>query len=142
MAKNPLYNDVLARPALASALRTNGTVNGTTVDKTDPSGGVDGFTSVLFVISATTLTDGTHTVTVQDSDDGTTYATAAIADVFGTPTSSVALTSANSNSITELGYDGFKRYCRVQLVVSGATTGGTLGAVAILGGETSRPVKR
>lgn len=139
MAKSPLYEDVLARLTLPLAARTNGTVNGTAVDKSDPSGGVDGFTSVVIVAIAGTITDGTHTVTVQDSDDGTTFAAAAAADVRGGP---VALVAANSNTIAELGYDGPKRYVRASVVVSGATTGGTVGALAILGGETARPVKR
>lgn len=139
MAKTPLYDDVLARPSLAVASRTNGTVNGAAVDKADPSGGVDGFTTALVVVVAGTITDGTHTVTVQDSDDGSSFAAAATSDVRGGP---VALTSANSNTIAELGYDGPKRYIRASVTVAGATTGGTVGAVVMLGGETARPVKR
>lgn len=137
--RSTLYNDVIARPALTIALRTNGTVNGTTVDKADLSGGADGFTSALLVVLAGTITDGTHTVIVQDSDDGSAWGAAAASDVQGPP---VALTSANSNTVAELGYTGPKRYLRASVTTAGATTGGTLGAVAVLGGETSSPVKR
>lgn len=139
MARSPLYEDVLARLSLPLALRANVTANGTSVDKADPAGGHDGFTSALIVVIAGTITDGTHTVTVQDSDDGTSFAAAAAGDVRGGP---VALTSANSNTIAELGYDGPKRYVRASVTGTGATTGGTVGAVVVLGGETSRPVKR
>jgi hypothetical protein len=138
MAKTPLYDDVLARLSLPVALRANTTANGTTVDKQDPSGGVDGFTSCLFVAIAGTITDGTHTVTVQDSDDGSSWAAAASTDVRGT----AAFTSASSNSIAEIGYDGPKRYVRASVTGAGATTGGTVGCVVVLGGETSKPVKR
>lgn len=137
--RSTLYNEILARPALASALRTNGTVNGSAADKADPSGGYDGFTTALLVVQAATITDGTHTVTIQDSDDGSTWAAADPATVQGAP---VALTSAQSNTVAELGYTGPKRYVRASVTTSGATTGGTLGAVVILGGQTALPVKR
>lgn len=139
MAHSSLYEDVLARLSLPLALRANVTANGTTVDKTDPSGGYDGFTTALVVVIAGAITDGTHTVVVQDSDDGSSWAAAAAGDVHGGP---VALTTATANTIAELGYDGPKRYVRASVTGSGATTGGTVGAVVILGGETSRPVKR
>lgn len=137
--RSTLYNDVLARLTLTSALRTNGTVNGSTIDKADPTGGSDGFTAALLVVLAATITDGTHTVTVQDSDDGSTWASAATEHIQGGP---VALTSANSNTVAELGYSGAKRYLRASVTTAGATTGGTVGAVVLLGGETSSPVKR
>lgn len=138
MAKSPLYDDVLARLSLPLALRANVTANGTTVDKADPAGGYDGFTTVLLVAIAGTITDGTHTVIVQDSDDNSAWGAAAAGDVRGT----AVFTSASSNSIAEIGYDGPKRYVRASVTGAGATTGGTVGAVAILGGETSKPVKR
>ncbi len=139
VSKTPLYEDVLTRPSLAVASRTNGTVNGAAVDKSDPAGGVDGFTSALVVVIAGGITDGTHTVTVQDSDDGVSFAAAAASDVRGGP---VALTSAGANTVSELGYDGPKRYVRASVTVAGATSGGSVGAVVILGGETPKPVKR
>lgn len=138
MAKTPLYEDVLARLTLPLALRANVTANGTSVDKTDPSGGVDGFTSVLLVAIAGAITDGTHTVIVQDSDDGSSFAAAAAGDVRGT----AVFTSANANTIAEIGYDGPKRYVRASVTGTGSTTGGSVGAIVVLGGETSKPVKR
>jgi hypothetical protein len=138
MAKSPLYDDVLARLTLPLALRANVTANGTSVDKSDPSGGVDGFTTCLVVVIAGTITDGTHTVTVQDSDDGSSFAAAAAEHVRGT----AAFTTATQNTIAEIGYDGPKRYVRASVTGAGATTGGTVGAIVVLGGETSKPVKR
>lgn len=137
--RSVLYNDVLTRATLPIALRTNGTANGTTVDKADLTGGADGFTSALLVVLAGTITDGTHTVIVQDSDDGSAWGAAATGDVQGP---AATLTSANSNTVAELGYTGGKRYVRASVTTTGATTGGTLGAVVVLGGETSSPVKR
>lgn len=140
MAKSTLYNDVLARNSLNVATRTaNTTVNGTGVDKADPSGGVDGFTTCLMLVVAGGITDGTHTVIIQDSDDNSTFGAAAAGDIQGGP---IALTSANANTVSEIGYTGLKRYVRASVTTAGATAGGTYGAVFILGGETSTPVKR
>jgi hypothetical protein len=140
--RSSLYGDILARLTLPIATRTNGTVNGTTVDKSDPTGGVDGFTSALLVVLAGTLTDGTQTVTLQDSDDGSSWAAAANDTIVGQATSSVAIAATADDTIVEMGYTGPKRYLRASVVTSGATSGGTLGAVIVLGGETSTPVKR
>lgn len=140
MAKSTLYNDVMARNSLNVATRTaNTTVNGTGVDKTDPSGGVDGFTTCVMVVSAGPVTDGTHTVIIQDSDDNSSYGAAAAGDIQGGP---IALTSASANTVAEIGYTGVKRYVRASVTTAGATSGGTFGALFILGGETSTPVKR
>jgi hypothetical protein len=141
MGKSSLYDNVLARLCLPLAVRTNGTTNGTVIDKQDPSGGVDSFTTCLFLVIAGAITDGVHTVTIQDSDDGSSFATAAAADVFGGPPS-IAASSGDSHSMAELGYNGLKRYLRVSVTVTGATTGGAIGAAVVLGGETSTPVKR
>lgn len=141
MAKTTLYHDVLARLALpVQTLDADTTVNGTTVDKADPSGGYDGFTSAVAVIVAGTVTDGTHTFVIQESDNGSTgWAAAAAADIQGGP---VALTSADSDTIAELGYTGNKRYIRLSVTSASTTVGGVFGGVIVLGGETSRPVKR
>ena len=137
--RSVLYNEVLTRPTLPIALRTNGTVNGSAVDKADTIGGSDGFTAALLVVLAGTITDGTHTVVVQDSDDGSTWAAAPAEYVQG---AAVVLNAAASNTVAELGYSGPKRYVRASVTVAGATTGGTIGAVVVLGGETATPVKR
>jgi len=70
MSKNDLYTSTLVVAALPSAVRTTGTVNGTTVDL-----GVfaNDFRTALFVISAGTITDGTHVFKLQDSPDGTVW---------------------------------------------------------------------
>ncbi len=140
MAKSTLYNDILARPSLAVAARTaNATVNGTGVDKADPSGGVDGFTTCLLIAVAGPITDGTHTITLQDSDDNVTFGAAAASDIQGGP---IAFTSANANTVAEIGYTGGKRYVRASVTTASSTSGGTFGALFVLGGEVSTPVKR
>lgn len=128
------YNHVRAAQTLApGALRTNGAVNGATVDR---------FVNDVFYRSATVvihsgaITDGTHTVTIEDSDNGSAWATADPADLQGSPP---AITGTDDNKIYEVGYVGAKRYIRAVLTTASATTGGYVDAVVILGVQ---PVKR
>lgn len=115
--------------ALLTAPRVNGTVAGSTVDRY--TAGVAEYRTVLFSISTGTITDGSHVFSVQDSDDGTTWGTPATGEVQGTaPT----LAAADSNKAFDVGYSGAKRYSRLQVVTSGATTGGVFCANAVLYG--------
>jgi hypothetical protein len=113
----------------ATGAKVTGTVNGDTVDRLQA--GVGDYQSILFVIQTATITDGSHAFTVQDSDDGTTWATAATTDVGGTaPT----LTLTDDDVAKDVGYVGPKRYARLVAVSSGTTTGGIFGALAVLFG--------
>jgi hypothetical protein len=139
MARETLYNKVLTRLSLTVALRSaNATVNGTTVDRADPVGGYDGFNSAMAVVVTGTITDGTHTVVVQDSDDGSVWAAAAAENVQG----SAVVTSTDDNAVFEIGYTGSKRYLRLSAATTGATTGGTFGGVIVLGDPSREPVQR
>jgi hypothetical protein len=128
------YNHVRVARALApGALRTDGAVNGITVDRfvNDVY-----FRSVTFAVHAGAITDGEHAVTIQDSENGSDWAAAAASDVQGSlPT----LTSASANTVAEIGYVGPRRYVRMVLTTSESTTGGYIDAVALLGVQ---PVKR
>lgn len=132
-----LYSQCLARVAMPSAARTNGTVNGTTVDL-----GVFGndFRTVYFVVSTATVTDGSHAFTVQESPDGSSWANAASTSVQGSlPT----VTSSGGSSVFEFGYiANTNQYVRVVATTSGATTGGVFSVAAVCGGASSTPVAR
>ena len=140
MARETLYNKVLARLSLPVALRSaNTTVNGTAVDRADPTGGYDGFNSAMAVVVTGTITDGTHTVTVQDSDDGSTGWAAAAAEY---TQGAAVIASTDDNTVLEIGYTGSKRYLRLSVTTAGATTGGTFGGVIVLGDPSREPVQR
>lgn len=121
------YNTSDAVMALPIATRTaNTTVNGTTVDRTDTNA------TVMFAVNAGTITDGSVAITIQESDDNSTWANAASTDIQGGPTLTFA--TAQSNTVAELGYTGRKRYVRITHIQTGATSGGAMGAVAVLAG--------
>jgi hypothetical protein len=133
--RRSVYNDCVARPALAisAAPRTNGTVNGLTVDKMYNN---NAFRSAMFIIHSGTLTDGSVAVTMQDSPDNSTWTAVDAAYVQGTlPT----VASTDDDKTFEVGYVGPQRYVRIVATTSGATTGGTFGATCVLYGARRRP---
>ena len=135
--RTTVYNSVLVQQSVTQANRTNGTVNGTAVDLWKNSVGVQKFGGAVAVVQTGTITDGTHTVEVQESDDNSSFAAVADADLQNTEP---AIGAANDNVVYEIGYRGPKRYIRVTVVTTGATTGGTFGAVLVLGLPRRLPV--
>lgn len=137
--RTSLYNELITRVTVPIAARVNATTNGTTIDRSDPAGGADSTTTALVLVFAGTITDGSHAVVVQDSDDGSAWAAAAAGDLQGSLPTMVA---ADSNKVFEVGYTGPKRYLRVSATGTGGTTGGIFGALVVLGGAGRTPVQR
>lgn len=139
MPRRSLYWSMIVKPTIAVGAKTNGTLLGTSVDTTDPAGGTDGFKSAMFVIHTGTITDGTHTVTCEESENDSDWTTVAAGELQGTVP---AIVAADDNKVFEIGYMGGQRYLRLKIVSSGTTTGGVLGATVLLGNPGSRPVQR
>jgi hypothetical protein len=137
--RDSMQDDTAARLTLATGLRTNGTVNGTAVDSV---GTGNNFRSAMLLVIAGAVTDGTHTVTLQDSDDGTTFAAVAADQVQGTLAAVTAGGGATSgpNSVQRQSYLGSKRYLRASVTTASATTGGTTTAVILLAQGSGAPV--
>lgn len=129
------YSNLLVKNTLTPAART-ASGNGTTVDRAEDS---SMFQDALVVISVGTVTDGTHTFEVQHSDDNSSWAAVADADLQGTEP---AVTSSTDETVYELGYKGSKRYVRVAVTVATATTGGLYGAQVVLSNPRVAPVVR
>lgn len=125
------YDDMSAKQSLPPAVRTNGTVNGTGVDTT---GTGNFFRSAMLIVNGGTITDGTHTVTLQESDDNTTFTAVAAGDLIG------SLVAVTTNSIQRQAYMGSKRYIRASIVVAGATSGGATSASILLSSGSGAPV--
>lgn len=112
--------------SLAPAART-ATANGSGVD-------LASFASATVAFSVGTITDGTHTPKVQESDDNSTFTDVAAADLIG------ALAALASNVNQRVGYRGTKRYIRAVTTIAGATTGGVYAGVVIRGDARKQPV--
>jgi hypothetical protein len=112
--------------SLAPAART-ASANGSGVD-------LASFASATVAFSVGTITDGTHTPKVQESDDNSTFTDVAAADLNG----SLAALASNVNQ--RIGYRGTKRYIRAVTTIAGATTGGVYAGVVIRGDARKQPV--
>lgn len=132
--RNSLYGLARAKVTLTVAARTNGTVNGTTVDLNENK---DACRSAMLIVHTGTVTDGSHAITLQESDDNSAWATVAAADLQG---SAPTLVAADDDVLYELGYVGSKRYLRASVVTSAATTGGVFGATIVRAFPRRRPI--
>jgi hypothetical protein len=135
--RQSLYNVALAKATIAPAAARTATVTGAAVDRMTDEGG---FRSALVVVNVGTVTDGTHTVVVQDSPDGSSWT--AVADEF-LQGSEPVITSANDERVHEIGYKGHQRYLRAVVNVTGTpSTGGFYDAVILLGWPRHMPPSR
>lgn len=130
--RNP-YDNLLVKRALSPAART-ATANGITIDRAEDN---SMFQDLLFVIESGTVTDGTHTVTVEESDDGTAWSAVAADKLQDT---GPAIVAADDDKVWGIGYLGLKRYVRIVVTVAGATTGAIIGAIAVLANPRHAPV--
>lgn len=138
--KRTVYNHVRAQATLAISART-ATANGTAVDRqlSGASGTDEWHQSATLVVHTGTMTDGTHAITLQVSDDNSTWADADAADLQG---SLPSIGSSDDDKVYEVGYTGTKRYLRAVTTVSGTTSGGTYGAVILIGFPNKLPISR
>jgi hypothetical protein len=117
-----LKNNFDAVISLAPAART-ASANGSGVD-------LSGYGGAMVLVTTGLITDATHTIEVQESEDNATFTAVADADLQGTEP---AIGAADDNKVYRVGYLGNKRYVRVVVTVAGATTGGVLGASVVRG---------
>ncbi|WP_320784193.1 hypothetical protein [Streptomyces sp. CRN 30] len=127
------YANVTVRASLAIATRA-ASANGSSVDR---YGGGAMFQDAAVVVHTGTITDGSHAVDVQESDDNSTWTSVAASELQGSEPSIVA---ADDDKTFVIGYKGSKRYLRVAVTASGATTGGVYGALVVLASPRNAPV--
>lgn len=124
-----IYSGVLVKASLKPALRA-ATATGTAVDRADGTN-YSMFQDALIVLNSGVVTDGTHTFTIEDSDDNSTWATVAAGFLEGdTPP---AIITTNDDTVYETRYTGGKRYLRVVSTITGSpSTGGLYDAMVVL----------
>lgn len=127
------YDDIVAKQSVPPAARVNGTVNGTAVNLQ-----LNGFESALVVLNIGTITDGSHAVSIEESATGTGGWSA----VTGSRLTSAAptLTSATNNTQVEIGVRASLGFLRVNIVTTGATTGGIVGVTVVGYNPGNNPV--
>lgn len=129
-------DEVLFVKTLSPLPRTDGTANGSSVDRMVNGGMQD----AVVLVSTGTVTDGSHALSVQDSDNGTTGWTAvSAAQMQG---SAPTIAAGQNDTVFQFGVRASRRFLRVVAVSTGATVGGTFAAAVLLGQPRNSPVSR
>jgi hypothetical protein len=128
------FDEIVVKKSLSPLARTDGTANGTAVDRVVSGGTGD----AVLVVSTGTITDGSHAITVQESADGSTgWADVAAANIQGSLPTVVAV---NDDTMFEVGVRPTQRYLRAVATSTGSTTGGVFACAFILGGPRVKPI--
>ncbi len=116
---------------------TTGANTGTTVDTAVYK---NSFRNVLFIVIAELSGDaGTHTFTIQESDNDSDWVAVDAWRIQGTPP---VVTTANDNAVHYFGVSPTLRYVRIVDTAASASTGLSASAVAVLTVAGSTPVAR
>lgn len=136
MAKT-VYTHNLVLPALDYGVRDSSEAsNGITVDTAAYK---NNFRSVMFIVSAATITDGTHAVTAEESANGSDWTVIPSARVQGTLPS---IGADDDDTVYSFGVIPNQRYVRIVVTDADSTDGGAISAVAVLGSGSDNPVAR
>lgn len=121
MAKRDL-DQLLAVPvkSIDVGAKTDGTVNGASAD-------LKGYHSAIVFIDADAWTDGTHTLSLEDSPDDSTWTAVSGASTV------VIDGAADDDQAYKIAYNGFERYVRLVAVTASSTTGAILGGSIVRG---------
>lgn len=103
-----------------------GSVNGEGVDLRESNAAL-----IAISIGAITGSSGDASVTLEESDDNSTYTDVADADILGAEPIALA-----DNTAYQFGYSGTKRYVRAVLDTAGETN--VAGSVTVIRGELDR----
>jgi hypothetical protein len=135
-----LYNHIKTVRALPmTTIAINGVRSGSVIDL--GAYGND-FRDVVIIPVTGAITDGTHTFTVQESSDGTTFTNIAAGQILGTAAAIVAADDFRSEDLEFGVIPTTNQYLRVQVTSTGVTSGGLIGAVAVLSEGSTSPALR
>lgn len=119
-----LKNNLEVVNTIAPATR-NSNVTGDSVD-------LQGFHGAMIEAIVGTVTDGTHSLTIEESDDNSNWSEVAATDLDG------SFADLESETNQAVGYLGNKRYIRVNATSSG-TTGAAFAVVVVKGHPRKAP---
>lgn len=131
-----LYNNIKVMNALdTKAIASNTTTAGEIID-------LKGFDSLAFAFQTGTITDGDYTLLIEEGNESNLSDAAAVADddLLGTEAAASFTADTDDNAVSKIGYRGNKRYVRISVISTNVTTGGTVGAIAVLGHPSIAPV--
>jgi hypothetical protein len=131
-------NQSVSVMALASATLTTGTSTGTIVDM-NPLG--NNFRDVEFVLTVGTITNGTFTITMFESD-ASNFAGPTAVDSFRVTGTLPVFDSTTDDQIYTWSVRPTKRYVRLTCTIASGAAGGPCAAVAVLSNGSTNPPRR
>lgn len=124
MPAKDLKNDINVLDAFSIVeVTTDTTTTGNIID-------MQGYQALTFIFQLGTLTDGTYTPLIRHGDDSGLSDVADVADAQLIGTELAAVLSV-SNTLSKIGYVGYKRYVRSDIVSASTSSGAFIGAIAI-----------
>lgn len=129
-----LHNEATSRVGkTVAAIATNTTTSGAIIDTAL-------YESLEFYLISGTITDGVYTMQLFHGNDPALSDGVQLTgeELLGGAAVTFSL-AADSNKTRRIGYVGKKRYVQLRIVSTGVTTGGTLGAIAVLGSPLHGP---
>lgn len=131
MTIRDLKNTLDAAHTLEPMVRATGTANGAGVD-------LQGYNAAMAVVYFGAYTNGTHTPSLEHSDDNSSYSAVQAADLDGSFTA--VSSSGGAYSVQRVGYRGAKRYLRAVMTVASGATGAASTALILRGDAAMEPV--
>jgi len=127
MAIRDIKSNLVVKVGASLTVTADGVMTGATYDTADYDMGI------MLALTALAYTDGDHAISLQDSDDGSSWADVAADGVIGEVTISSAYTP--STAIPSLGLFSNRRYVRVKITSTSVTTGAMLVPIFVFGAE-------
>jgi hypothetical protein len=131
MTIRDIRNKITENHSLEPAVRPTGTYNGAGVD-------LSGFNAAMAVIYFGAYTNGTHTPTLEHSDDNSVFAVVPAAELEGSFTAVSA--AGGANTVQTVGYKGSRRFLRAVMTVASGATGAASCALIVRGDPGQLPV--
>lgn len=132
MRVSPYHDSKHVNGFTSAAISTNTTTLGAEIDLGQSPGG--DWRSVLWLVTAATITDGTYVLGVQESDTTSTgFAAATGSQNVQGPSASITATGGTA----EIAYTGNKRFVKLSITSTAVTTGGTMASRAVLHGTAA-----
>lgn len=122
-----LVTDIKPVQSFAGDITTNTDTLTTALDITQASGGA-------FFVNATAYTDGTYALSMEDSNDNSTFAAVSSDYIYGTVEFSAA-------GVYKIGYNGGKEYVKLKITSTSVTTGATVSVLGIAHPLRTLPAK-
>ncbi len=129
MAIQDIRSDLLNTLVDVNAISTDTT---TTTNSFDTSHYDPGF---YFAFEVQAYTDGTYSVSLEESDDDSVFAAIPAAATLGTSPVSLTAVTADGGTLNTIGAFSNKQYVRASIVSTSTTSGATIRTLAVAKGE-------